>query len=85
MNTQDSSGYQVDNRRQETRRAIDNTKAKDFLKKYTDRPGANLTQERREDDRFVVSGPGWGENFTFRNAFGAPNSPEMRRLSLLNQ
>lgn len=85
MNTQDSSGYTVDNRRKETRRAVDNTRAKDFLERFTRNPRTNLTAEREADNRFVVSGPGWDENFTFKNAFGAPNSPEMRRLSKLNQ
>lgn len=85
MNTQDSSGYSVDNRREGMRQAVDNTRAKDFLKKFSERPGTTLTSDRKGDNRFVVSAPGWDENFTFKNAFGAPNSPEMRRLSMLNQ
>lgn len=85
MDTYDSSGYQVDNRYQGLGRAADNTKAKDFLDRYSKRPGANLTQERQEDNRFVVSAPGWGSNFTFKNAFGSPRSPEQRRIENLNQ
>lgn len=85
MNTYDSSGYQVDNRYQGLGRVVDNDKAKTFLDRYARKPGANLEADRREDNRFVVSAPGWGSNYEFRNAFGSPRSPQQRRLNQINQ
>lgn len=85
MDTYDSSGYLVDNRYSGMGRASDNTKAKDFLDRYSRKPGKNLTAERQEDNKFVVSAPGWGSNVQFKNAFGSPRSPQQRRLNNLNQ
>jgi hypothetical protein len=43
-----------------------------------------MAQDRKEDDRFVVSGPG-DATYSFKNAYGAQRSPTQRRLERLNQ
>jgi hypothetical protein len=45
---------------------------------------STMEQDRKEDDRFVVSGPG-DATYSFKNAYGAPRSPTQRRLERLNQ
>ena len=95
MDSQTSTGYDVDNRYSGLGsgpkasvpgwKATDNERGKEFPKQYMKKPGANLTADRREDNRFIVSSPGWGETFTFKNAFGSPRSAEQRRIVKLNQ
>jgi hypothetical protein len=85
MDTQASSSYAVDNRYRGLKQASDNDRAKEFLDRYKVRQESNLTEDRKEDNRFVVSSPGWGENFEFTNAFGSPRSPAQRRLSRMGQ
>ena len=87
MRPQTSTDYNVDNRYQETKAASDNVEGKQFLNRYinadkaADRP--TVTLERKQDDRFVMSAPGWGTNYSFKNAFGAQQSPAQRRLARL--
>jgi len=81
MNLQTSQDYDVDNRYQETdgpngSNVSDNISGKRFLKEYIEKSKdaneQNITPERREDDRFVMSGPG-DSTYGFRNAFRAPS------------
>jgi hypothetical protein len=44
----------------------------------------DLTEDRKEDDRFIVSGPG-DATYSFKNAYGAQRSPTQRRLNQINQ
>jgi hypothetical protein len=85
MDTQASSSYAVDNRYHGLKKASDNDKAKDFLDRFKVRQESNLTEDRQEDNRFVVSAPGWGQTFDYRNAFGSPRSPTQRRISSMGQ
>ena len=87
MNHQSSTDYDVDNRYRGTRRAIDNEQGKRAAaravaqRRLSQRP--TLVQNRKEDDRFVVSGPG-DATYSFKNAYGAPRSPTQRRLERFN-
>ena len=84
MDLQTSTDYNVDNRYRGVKSASDNQEGKHFLNKFIDQRKqaneTNLTQERKEDNRFVVSAPGLGVNYSFKNAFNAPRSPAQRRL-----
>lgn len=86
---QTSTGYDVDNRYSQTANAADNQAGKHFLDQYLGAKKAesrpNLTEERREDNRFIMSAPGYGTNYVFTNAFSAENSPVQRRLSRMGQ
>jgi hypothetical protein len=88
MDTQTRDGYMVDNRYHGVKKAIDSPAQRDFLSRFIERhkqaQGTNLTEDRKEDDRFVVSGPG-NNMYTFKNAYGSERSPEQRRLGRLNQ
>jgi hypothetical protein len=79
MKLQTSQDYDVDNRYQETdgpngSKVFDNSSGKRFLKKYIEKSKdaneQNVTPERREDNRFVMSGPG-DSTYGFKNAFRA--------------
>jgi len=82
---QTSIDYSVDNRYSETQYASDNNEGKHFLNRYIDAKKeaskTNLTQERKEDNHFIMSAPGLGTNFKFTNAFSAEKSPLQRRLN----
>ena len=84
MDLQTSTDYNVDNRYRGVKSASDNQQGKHFLNQFIDQRKqaneTNLTQERKEDNRFVVSAPGLGVNYSYKNAFNAPNSPAQRRL-----
>jgi hypothetical protein len=88
MNHQSSTDYGVDNRYRGAQKATDNDQGKRAAAKavaqrrLAQRPTA--TQDRKEDDRFVVSGPG-DATYSFKNAYGAPRSPAQRRLEKINQ
>ena len=88
MDMQTRDGYMVDNRYRGVKRAVDNSTQRDFLSKFIEKhrqaQGTNLTEDRKEDDRFVVSGPG-DNMYTFKNAYNPEQSPEQRRLGKLNQ
>lgn len=88
MKAQLSQDYNVDSRHRGMVRASDNEAGKRFLgryiKKKEEAEATSVTEDRKEDDRFVVSGPG-DSNYRFRNAFGAPRSPSQRRLERVNQ
>jgi hypothetical protein len=80
MKLQTSQDYDVDNRYQETdgpngSNVSDNTSGKRFLKEYIEKSKdaneQNMTPERREDDRFIMSGPG-DSTYGFKNSFRAP-------------
>lgn len=82
---QTSTDYSVDNRYSETQHASDNNEGKHFLNRYINAKKAasrtNLTEDRKEDNHFIVSAPGLGTNFKFTNAFSAERSPVQRRLN----
>lgn len=82
---QTSTDYDVDNRYRETKPASDNQAGKHFLERYVDASKSagrgTLTQERKQDNRFVMSAPGWNTNYSFNNAFVPKNSPAGRRLA----
>jgi hypothetical protein len=88
MNHQSSTDYGVDNRYQGAKGALDNEQGKRAAaravaqRRVAQRSG--VAQDRREDDRFIVSGPG-DATYSFRNAYGAKRSPTQRRLERLNQ
>ena len=89
MKPQTSTDYNVDNRYREAGPASDNVEGKQFLDKFI---GASksakevpLTLERKEDNRFIMSAPDWGTNYSFKNAFGSPVSPMQRRIARLGQ
>ena len=89
MTTQTSTDYSVDNRYRGLGRASDNTEGKHFLNRFINSSKAakktSVTLDRKEDDRFIVSAPGWGTNYSFKNAFGSPISPVQRKLAALGQ
>jgi hypothetical protein len=64
---------------QEGKRALAKALAQ---RRISQRP--SLTQDRKEDDHFIVSGPG-DTMYRFKNSFGAPRSPAQRRLGQVNQ
>ena len=88
MNHQSSTAYDVDNRYSGTQDAVDNEQGKRAAAKaVAQRRVAQrsvVAEDRREDDRFIISGPG-DSTYSFRNAYGAPRSPSQRRLERLTQ
>lgn len=74
MNIQTSQDYTVDGRYSFGEGAADNNAGLSFLRKYLDKDKRlqqpNITEQRKEDDRFIVSGPG-DNKYTFKNAFRA--------------
>jgi len=88
MNHQSSTDYDVDNRYRGAKRAIDNEQGKRAAARAVAQrrlaQRSTLEQERKEDDRFVVSGPG-DATYSFKNAYGAPRSPTQRRINRINQ
>jgi hypothetical protein len=88
MNHQSSTDYDVDNRYRGAERAIDNEQGKRAAARAVAQrrlaQRSPLEQERKEDDRFVVSGPG-DATYSFKNAYGAPRSPTQRRINRVNQ
>jgi hypothetical protein len=87
MSYQSSTDYNVDNRYRGARKAVDNEQGKRAAAKAVAQrrlaQRSPLAQNRKEDDRFVVSGPG-DATYSFKNAYGAPRSPAQRRLERLN-
>jgi hypothetical protein len=75
MSIQTSQDYSVDARYHGTKGAKDNVAGKAFLNKFMQakrqQDEGNVTQQRKEDDRFVVAGPG-DSTYSFKNAFRAP-------------
>ena len=75
MSLQTSTDYNVDNRYAQAKGAADNTAGKHFLKKYISKSreaaSSDVTEQRREDNRFIMSGPG-DQTYAFKNAFRAP-------------
>jgi hypothetical protein len=88
MSSQSSTDYGVDNRYRGVKNALDNVQGKRAAARAIAQrrieQRTDLEQERREDDRFIVSGPG-DSTYAFKNAYGAPRSPVQRRLERLNQ
>ena len=88
MNHQSSTDYGVDNRYRGVQMASDNDQGKRAaarsIAKRRLAQRSSEAQNRKEDDRFVVSGPG-DATYSFKNAYGAPRSPTQRRLERLNQ
>ena len=88
MNHQSSTDYDVDNRYSGTQDAVDNEQGKRAAAKAVAQrrvaQRSTVAEDRREDGRFIVSGPG-DSTYSFRNAYGAPRSPSQRRLERLNQ
>ena len=74
MSLQTSTDYNVDNRYRGAKGAMDNVAGKVFLNKFMkarrQQDEGTVTQDRREDNRFVVSGPG-DSTYGFKNAFRA--------------
>ena len=74
MQYQFSQDYDVDSRYRGLENAVDNTPGKAFAKSYIARgrnaQEADTTSQRREDDRFVVAGPGQSL-YSFKIAFRA--------------
>jgi hypothetical protein len=74
MSLQTSTDYDVDNRYAQARGAKDNTAGKRFVKEYINkrkegnRP--DTAEQRSEDNRFIMSGPG-DQTYGFKNAFRA--------------
>lgn len=66
--------------------ATDNSEGKHFLNKFIDQKKASeethLTQQRKQDNRFLVSGPGDSE-YSFKNAFAAQKSPIAKRAAMM--
>lgn len=88
MSHQSSTDYEVDNRYRGVQKASDNEQgrraAARSIAKRRLAQRSTLEQDRKEDDRFVVSGPG-DATYSFKNAYGAPRSPTQRRLERFNQ
>ena len=88
MNHQSSTDYGVDNRYRGARGASDDNQGKRAVAKSMAKrrlaQRSSLAEDRKEDNRFVVSGPG-DSTYSFKNAYGAPRSPTQRRLERLNQ
>ena len=88
MSHESSTDYDVDNRYRGVQGASDNNQGKRAAARAMAQrrvaQRANLTEERKEDGRFIVSGPG-DATYSFRNAYGAPRSPTQRRLERLDQ
>jgi len=75
MSIQTSQDYSVDSRYHGGKGAKDNNAGKAFLKKFIgaqrQQQDPNTTEQRKEDNRFIVSGPG-DSTYSFKNAFRAP-------------
>jgi hypothetical protein len=88
MGLQTSTDYDVDNRYSGAQGASDDNAGKRAAARALARrrveQRTSLTQDRKEDDRFVVSGPG-DATYSFKNAYGAPRSPTQRRLARVSQ
>jgi len=88
MNHQSSTDYDVDNRYRGAEGAVDNEQGKRAAARAVAQrrlaQRSTLEQDRKEDDRFVVSGPG-DATYSFKNAYGAPRSPTQRRINRINQ
>jgi hypothetical protein len=75
MSLQTSQDYSVDSRYHGGKGAQDNVAGKQFLKRFIQQrrqqaePG--ITEQREEDNRFIMSGPG-DVTYGFKNAFKAP-------------
>lgn len=84
MDLHTSTDYNVDNRYRGVKRASDNEEGKHFLNRFINQRKkenkTNLTEDRKQDNRFVASAPGFGVNYSFKNAFNAPRNPAQRRL-----
>jgi hypothetical protein len=87
MAIQTSTDYDVDNRYHGMGRAVDDTSGKRFLSKYVDQNKAaaksTFTEDSKEDGRFLFSAPGWGTEYSFKNAFNSPRSPNQRRTEAI--
>ena len=87
MNHQTSTDYDIDNRYSGAKGAKDDIAGKRAAARAVAQQRINqrttLTQDRKEDDRFIVSGPG-DNTYSFKNAYGAPRSPEQRRIEKNN-
>jgi hypothetical protein len=87
MKPQTSTDYDIDNRYSGAKGATDDTAGKRAVAKAVAQRRINqrttLTQDRKEDDRFIVSGPG-NNTYSFKNAYGSPRSPEQRRIERNN-
>jgi len=74
MQHQFNQTYSVDSRYRGLENAVDNEVGKAFVKSYINRrrnkEKPNISDERRADDRFVVSGPG-SSSYSFKNSFRA--------------
>jgi hypothetical protein len=74
MSLQTSTSYDVDNRYAQARGAKDNTAGKRFVKEYINKRKAgnrsDTAEQRSEDNRFVMSGPG-DQTYGFKNGFRA--------------
>jgi hypothetical protein len=74
MSLQTSTDYDIDNRYAQTKGAVDNSAGKRFLKNYINKSKEvgrpDTTEQRSEDDRFIMSGPG-DQTYAFKNAFRA--------------
>jgi hypothetical protein len=88
MSLQTSTDYDIDNRYSGARGATDNTIGKRALAKAIAQrridQRSSLTQDRQEDNRFIVSGPG-DSTYSFKNAYGAPRGPAQRRIARATQ
>lgn len=88
MNHQSSTDYDVDNRYRGAEEAVDNEQGKRAAARAVAQrrlaQRSTLEQDRKEDDRFIVSGPG-DATYSFKNAYGAPRSPTQRRINRTTQ
>jgi hypothetical protein len=75
MTIQTSQDYSVDSRYRGGKGAKDNNAGKSFLKKFIgdrrQQQKPNTTEQRKEDNTFIVSGPG-DSTYSFKNSFRAP-------------
>ena len=75
MSLQTSQDYSVDSRYHGGKGAQDNVAGKRFLKLFIQQrrqqAEPRITEQREEDNRFVMSGPG-DVTYGFKNAFKAP-------------
>jgi hypothetical protein len=74
MKPQLSQDYNVDARYVGGRNSVDNNVGKAFVSRYISRmreeKKPEITADRREDNRFVIDGPG-STSYTFKNGFRA--------------
>lgn len=72
MQPQLSQDYKVDARRTGGQKSVDNTEGLKFVKKYLNKrqegESTPIEEELRQEDRFIVAGPGQSQ-YSFRNAF----------------